>query len=259
MPASVAAAQQSVSGGNARLRAALVASNLTIEALAHALQMDPRTVQRWLDEPGRMPYTRHAHAAAKLLHADPYLLWPELGSRRAAQAGPRDEIMSWYPNRGGVPAEVWGRVLEDATDRIDIALSCGLFLTDAVVNLVGVLTERARSGARVRIALPDPGAAATQSEATRLLLVEDLFADLHGVPGVRMFRHGGIANDIVRADAHLLVMLKVDGTPAAACPVLYLNRLGLAPLTSAYLTGLDHVFGTAMPTLAPRRTEGVRL
>ncbi|MFD8697588.1 hypothetical protein [Kitasatospora purpeofusca] len=239
--------------GNARLRAALVVSRMTVEALAHAVGTDPRTVERWLNEPGRMPYARHAHAAAKLLHADPYELWPTLGSRRRTSAEPRDELLAWYPTRGAVPGGLWSTVLRGATDRIDLALSCGLFLADAVPDLVELLAERAGAGVRVRLALPDPTLAPTQNEATRLLLVEDLYAPLHQVPGVRLVRHGGVANDVVRADEQLLVLPKVDGCPPAAAPVLHLKRLDQAPLTNAYLLGLDHVFTTATPLVNTRR------
>ncbi|PBC79040.1 hypothetical protein BX265_3833 [Streptomyces sp. TLI_235] len=238
--------------GNARLRAALVASGLTIEAVAREVGTDPRTVERWLNEPGRTPYARHAHAVARMLHADPYRLWPTLGTRHKATPAPRDELLTWYPTRAAVPAALWPQVPRGAGDRIDLALSCGLFLLDAVPDLVGLLTDRAAAGVRVRIALPDPTLAPTQSEATRLLLVEDLFADLYAAPGVRMARHGGIANDVVRADDQMLVMPRVDGCPPAAAPVLHLTRLEHAPLTSAYLLGLDHVFTTALPTVRTR-------
>ncbi|MFJ9447245.1 helix-turn-helix domain-containing protein [Kitasatospora sp. NPDC101235] len=239
--------------GNARLRAALVASGMTIEGLAHEVGMDPRTVERWLNEPGRTPYARHAHQVAQLLHVDPYEIWPTLGNRRKTSAQPRDEMLAWYPTRGTVPAALWATLLRGAVDRIDLALSCGLFLADAVPDLVELLTERAAAGTRVRLALPDPTQAATQNEATRLLLVEDLYTALQHVPGVRMVRHGGIANDVVRADEQLLVMPRVDGCPPAAAPVLHLKRLDHAPLTGAYLLGLDHVFTTAVPLVNTRR------
>ncbi|GLW53868.1 helix-turn-helix domain-containing protein [Kitasatospora phosalacinea] len=249
-----------LTAGNARLRAALVASGLTVDALAEAIRMDPRTVERWMNEPGRMPHARHAMAAAKLLHADPYELWPTLGSRRRAQAEPQEEVLSWYPNRSAVPAALWSQLLDKAADRIDITVSCGLFLGDVVPDLVAVLARRARAGVRVRLALPDPTGAATQHEATRLLLIEDLFAVLQDVPGVRLFRHHGVANDVIRADDDLLVSPKVDGAPAAACPVLHLHRLERAPFTGTFLLGLDHVFATALPrdhrwTLTPGHTR----
>ncbi|GHH62335.1 transcriptional regulator [Kitasatospora indigofera] len=239
--------------GNARLRSALTASEHTVESLARAIGMDPRTVERWLNEPSRTPYARHALATAKLLHTDPYELWPTLGSRHKATPAPRDELLTWFPTRSAVPGDLWTRAMLTATDRIDIAVTCGLFLADTAPDLNRILTERAAAGARVRLALPDPSTAPTQAEATRLLLVEDLFADLHGRSGVRLARHAGLANDVIRADDHLLVMPKVDGCPAAAAPVLHLHRLETAPLTAAYLTGVDHVFSTAIPHISPRR------
>lgn len=53
--------------GNLRLAAAIVEADLTYAELAEQLQVDPKTVERWVNEPGRRPYARHAHAVARVL------------------------------------------------------------------------------------------------------------------------------------------------------------------------------------------------
>jgi hypothetical protein len=96
-----------------------------------------------------------------------------------------------------------------------------------------------------------------QSATARERLAEELMPalpDLAAAPNVRVVRHWGIANDVIRADRELLVTPRVDGCTANASPVLHLRRLATAPLSGVYLTGLDHVFDTAAPW-RPTRTE----
>lgn len=62
--------------GNPYLRAALIEAGFSYEELAARLCMAPKTVERWVNEPGRRPYARHAHAVAQILGCDVWDLWP---------------------------------------------------------------------------------------------------------------------------------------------------------------------------------------
>ncbi|WP_411143452.1 XRE family transcriptional regulator [Streptomyces sp. x-80] len=239
---------------NARLRAALLDANMTHEELAGRLGVDPKSVERWVNTAGRTPYPRHAHAAAKALRADVFYLWPQMEARTAAKAAPRDEVVACYASRGAVPVPLWRETLARAEESIDISVSCGLFLLDAVADLVPLLAERATAGARVRIALPDPASFTSPALAARAVLAQESFAPLLSVPGVRLATHDGVTNEVVRGDDDLLATARVDGCPPAASPVLHLRRLGDAPLAGIYLTGLEHVFDAAVPQRAPRQT-----
>lgn len=243
--------------GNARLHAALLDANLTQEQLADRLGVDPKTVSRWVAEPGRTPYARHAHAAAKVLHADAFYLWPSLEARAHVRSTAGDEMLACYTSRAAVPLPLWRDMLSAAESTIDIAVSCGLTLADTIPDLARVLTERASAGVRVRLALPDPASAASPVEAARMALAEDAFAELRQVPGVRVLAHAGVVNDVFRADDELLVVVPVDGCGPVASPVLHLRRLGQASLSGLYLTGLQHVFATAAPWRTSRTTVGV--
>ncbi|MGW2588284.1 helix-turn-helix domain-containing protein [Streptomyces virginiae] len=77
---SVPAARQ----GNARLYDAVIASGLTYEEIADRLAVDPKTVERWVNEPGRRPYARHAHAVARVLGTTPWELWPAMRPQEPA-------------------------------------------------------------------------------------------------------------------------------------------------------------------------------
>ncbi|MEV6682392.1 helix-turn-helix transcriptional regulator [Streptomyces erythrochromogenes] len=70
--------------GNARVYMAVVASGLTYEEIADQLAVDPKTVERWVNEPGRRPYARHAHAVARILGTTPWELWPAMRPQEPA-------------------------------------------------------------------------------------------------------------------------------------------------------------------------------
>ena len=74
---------------NETLCRALLRARLTEDDLAAELQVDPKTVRRWLE--GRVPYPRHRWALAALLGADEADLWPQLRAREVlAGRGPGD-------------------------------------------------------------------------------------------------------------------------------------------------------------------------
>ncbi|TSB24019.1 helix-turn-helix domain-containing protein [Streptomyces benahoarensis] len=253
MPGTVKEWRTDAGSRNVRLRSALFDADLTHEELAARLGVDPKSVERWVNT-GRTPYPRHAHAAAKVLRADAFYLWPQLGERTGAKAAPRDEVVACYASRGAVPMRLWREVLAGAEDSIDISVGCGLFLLDAVADLVPLLAERAAAGVRVWIALPDAVGFTSPAQAARAVLAQEEFSALLAESGVRLATHDGVTNDVVRGDDDLLVTTQVDGCTAAASPVLHLRRLGTAPLSGLYLTGLEHVFGTAAPMRMPRQT-----
>lgn len=160
------------------------------------------------------------------------------------------ETLGHYPNRGSVPDALWSALFERAERFVDLVLSDALFVWDAMPGLIETLALKAKTGARVRIALPDP-TGLPPVEAARARLAETLFAPLATVSGARLSRHSGVANEVVRVDDELVVMGRIDGLPAAACPVLHLHRATGGPLTGSYLTGLEYVMATAVPVSAP--------
>ena len=66
---------------NETLCRALLQARLTEEDVATRLQVDPKTVRRWLE--GRVPYLRHRWALAALLGLDETDLWPHLRRTRS--------------------------------------------------------------------------------------------------------------------------------------------------------------------------------
>ena len=137
---------QEAPGVNGNLCRALLRAGLTEEDVATRLQVDPKTVRRWLE--GRLPYLRHRWALAAMLGADETDPWPQL---RAAGARPA-EVRAIYPHLDAVPREVWLDLFGSARQAIDIpAVSEPPFAGDPAI--VAALAERARARVKVRICL----------------------------------------------------------------------------------------------------------
>ena len=89
---------------NESLRRALLRARLSEEDVAARLQVDPKTVRRWLE--GRVPYPRHRWLLAATLGLDEADLWPQLGASRSWP----QEVQAIYPHREDVPRETWLRL-----------------------------------------------------------------------------------------------------------------------------------------------------
>ena len=229
---------------NEPLCRALLRARLNEEDVAARLQVDPKTVRRWLE--GRVPYLRHRWALATLTGENETDLWPQL---RSGPTRP-EEIVAIYPSRDAIPDGVWLRLFRSARHDIGILARDGQFLA-AVHGVLGILTERARARVRVRICLADPMAHSRRqdtSQAADAPLVRrgdhaEPYASLAG-EGVVEFRQYQAEQYgmICCADDHVLASQYVYGIPAGQVPVLHLQRTGPADITTAYLDSFERAW-----------------
>lgn len=134
---------------NERLRDALERSRISLAELALFTECDVKTVSRWLG--GRVPHPRTRFKIAKRLKEDEEYLWP--GARRAANDTSNSAgMVQFYPTRGAVPHNLWDRLLDEATEDVDILVYVGMFLTEKP-DLLDRLRGKANAGARIRILL----------------------------------------------------------------------------------------------------------
>jgi transcriptional regulator with XRE-family HTH domain len=234
---------------NETLCRALLQARLTEEDVAAHLQVDPKTVRRWLE--GRVPYLRHRWAIAAMLGADETDLWPQL---RTARTRP-DEVVAVYPHRDTVPGDVWLRMLGSAQHEIGILDDAGLPVA-ADQPVLAALAERAGSGVSMRICLYDPDTSGIAQPAGRLeggdaptgSVREALaiYAPLREKGEVKIRLHPGIVySSIYHADDQLLVSQHAYGTPAGSAPVLQLRRAGDGDMVAAYLDAFEHAWASA--------------
>lgn len=237
---------------NENLRRALLRARLREEDVAARLDVDPKTVRRWLD--GRVPYPSNRAALAALVGADEADLWPEVGGPLVERTRP-EELVRVYSHRWAIPRETWVRFFASAEQEIGVLAYSALFLAEDA-GLLCVLVNKARAGVRVRIALGDPDSPCV-AERGREEGIGDampakvrnalaLFRPLCTVPNVEVRLHGAILyNSIYRADDQLFVNQHTYGVPAAHAPVISLHATEAGDLTPAYRESFERVWTNA--------------
>ncbi|MEU4548272.1 XRE family transcriptional regulator [Nonomuraea dietziae] len=241
---------------NERLRAALLQRGVTVIELATAIEVDPKTVERWITQ-GRPPYRRHRFAAASYLGTDETYLWPEALTRDQVASASESEIVNVYPHRWAVPRDAWGRLFAEASEEIGILVYSGFFLADDT-GMVRMLGEKAGAGVRVRILLGDPDCAAVAQRgadeeigdglSAKIRNVFVLYRPLRGQENVEIRLHRTVLyNSIYRADDQLLVNTHVYGTPAGNAPVFHLRKVHGGDMVTTYVESFERVWGEASP------------
>ncbi|WP_220454233.1 XRE family transcriptional regulator [Nocardioides immobilis] len=228
---------------------------MTVGELATGVEVDPKTVERWLQN-GRVPHKRHRQRVASLLESDEIFLWPQLLDDEQVHATSKAELMGFYPNRGAVPADLWRRLVDGATERVEILVYAGLFLVDSHPDLPAKLVERAADGLKVRLLYGDPDSATVAwrgdeegigaNLAARIRLSLTYMQPVLGIPGVEVRQHDSVLyNSIYRFDDQMLVNTHVVGSPAPQNPVLHIRKLADGQLFEHYLKSFDRVWDAA--------------
>jgi hypothetical protein len=241
---------------NERLRGALAARALTVDAVAAQAGVDPKTVQRWLA--GRIPHARHRWAIAALVREDEAYLWPAAVSNRGQPDAVAHELLNLYPHRADVPPALWRTLFDQVNQRLDILVYAAVFLPEQQLDLLDLLKARAAAGCTVRIALGDPSSpkllergaeekfgAGIVSRAENALRH---YEPLHNRPGIEIRVHGTtLYNSIYRFNDAMLVNTHVWGLSAFAAPVLHLRRLVDGGLFDTFAQSFEAVWATATP------------
>lgn len=242
---------------NERLRDALLAASLSVEDAATATGTDPKTVERWMTT-NRTPYARHRRSLSQLLKQSESYLWPTAVSPERQSAIAASEIVSVFPHRNAIPAELWDRLLDSAADRIDVLVYSGLFLVERP-DFIRTLADKAAAGVTVRIAFGDPGSDAVALRGIEEGLGEGALAarikyglmpysPLQNTPGIEFrFHTTTLYNSVFRFDDELIVNNHVYGAPGAHAPALHLRKLGAGDLFSIYTKSFVDVWTLSRP------------
>ncbi|WP_331231256.1 DUF5919 domain-containing protein [Georgenia wangjunii] len=239
--------------GNERLRAAMAACGMNSAALAERVEVDPKTVERWISS-GRTPYRAHRWKVAQVLGVDLAHLWPEAENGRPAQRASAAEFVAIYPNRGFVPAPTWTDLVTGAEETVDLLVYAGLFWFDAHPDLSKALIERAEAGVRVRLLFGDPESPAVASRGaeegidmpSRVRMTLSLAAPLLSHGGIEIRLHATtLYASIYQADDVMLVNTHVYGAPAAHSPVVHIQRVPEGRLFAHYAESFERVWNQA--------------
>jgi hypothetical protein len=233
---------------NETLRRAMLRARLSEQDVAARLQVDPKTVRRWLE--GRVPYLRHRWVLAGLLEADEADLWPEVRAAIVARSRPV-EIKAVYPNRQAMPQQAWLSLFRSAKQEIDILVRSGLSLAKEP-GVLDLLADRARAGVRVRICLRSPSVNVAAEDdigegpsSARLAEIREALAWFGGLReiGAEIRLHQAVLyNSIYCADSQLLVTQHVYGVPADYEPVLYLRLTIAGDMATTYIEAFERIW-----------------
>lgn len=239
---------------NERLRAAMTAAHVGVDDLAHAADVDPKTVQRWLA--GRTPHARHRWAVAAELGEDEHYLWPD--AHRRTDSDSTAEIVVAYPNRADVPSGVWWDLFTKARRQIDLLGYAMLFLPEQHPRLVPLLVERGRASCAIRIAVAEPTClevAARDAEedlggtlSGRIRTTLRYFTELQkvGVADIRCHATP-MYNSVFRFDDEMLVTPHLYGVHGFHAPLLHLRRLHSEGIFDRFAAHFEAIWETATP------------
>src|SRR5918992_4877988 len=241
---------------NERLRAALLERGMTIAALAEVIDVDQKTVERWITK-GRTPYRRHRYAVASHLGLDETYLWPDALPDDQVTSASGSEIVTIYPHRWSVPRDAWGHLFAKAEREIGVLVYAGLFLSEDT-GVQRTFAEKARAGVRVRILLGDPASPQVSERgadegiddamAAKIRNALAMYRPLSGVENIEFRLHCTVLyNSIYRADDQLLVNTHIYGVPASHAPVWHLRKVAGGDIVNTYLESFERVWDGAIP------------
>jgi transcriptional regulator with XRE-family HTH domain len=238
---------------NETLRRAMLRARLSEEDVAARLQVDPKTVRRWIE--GRLPYPRHRWVLASLLDSDEADLWPQIHTATGVPPMPA-EIKAVYPNRQAITRQAWLSLFRSAKQEIGILAPSGLVLAKEP-EVMDVLADRTRADVRVRICLRNPdvpvfaemGTEEDESGARAAEIREGLvlFGGLRQKGAELRLYRAVLYSSIYRADDQLLVLQHAYGIPVEREPVLYLRSAADGDMATTYLDVFERIWAGALP------------
>jgi len=241
---------------NERLRALLLEQRVTPAKLAEAVQVDPKTIERWIVA-GRVPYRKHRYDVATFLGVDESYIWPDALDRDQITAASESEIVAVYPHRWSMPRDAWRHLFEQAEDEIGILVYAATFLAEDA-ELKRILGDKAKSGVRLRILLGDPESQAVagrgqdegidEAIAGKVRNAIIMFRPLQKIDNVQIRLHGTtLYNSIYRGDEQLLVNTHIYGMMANNAPTFHLRKIPGGDMVSTYMESFEHVWDGATP------------
>jgi hypothetical protein len=240
---------------NEQLRVAVARAGIEAEDLATGLQVDIKTVHRWLA--GRIPRARHRARIAELLDSTEHDLWPDLPAITDTSDDGRD-LAGVYLSASDIRAPDWRTLIPDARHRIDLLDST---LNDILTapGIIQLLADKAADGTLIRILIAHPTSIWVTAQAQQLGLDQ---ADEHGHNAVDRELHHSLQQlraltgrpgitamtywaertlSILRVDDEMLVHQHLHATPTTQSPLIHLRRRGDNGLFDRYLRHVDQI------------------
>ena len=250
---------------NERLRQALQNAALQPDEFADLLGADPKSVRRWISG-DTVPTSRHRAHAIEILsqHIDitEHDLWPQTAAPPAGDDS-RD-LVAIYTRSDDIRIPDWRALLQNAGEAIDLV---DITLIDILTatGTIDQLTEKARAGTKIRIAIAHPESITlavlaeqlgqtdrdgnSQTELDRELALSRQYLDrLAGQAGIRLLAHWAEPGPAtLRFDDDMLVELHVHGHGRPERPTMHLRRRDRDGLFAQQLAHVEAVLRDAEP------------
>lgn len=241
---------------NERLRTAMAAAQVDLDAVVEATGANLKTVQRWLN--GRVPNTSYRWKVVKLVGEEEIYLWPEVADEERRRAATKAELVAVYAHRADVPADLWPMLFRRAEGAIDVLVYAAVFLHEQDPHLNDLLQEKAAAGCEIRIAIGDPAGVCVKTRGederfghgivSRCELALMHYRPLIGQPNIRVHLHDTtLYNSIYRFDDEMLINAHLYATNAFGAPVLHLRRLAGGQLFANYAQSFEAVWERSTP------------
>lgn len=203
--------------------------------MSEKVQVDPKTIERWIDS-GRTPHRQNRQRLARCVGEDENYLRPDALPERQIQSASVAEVVEVYPNRGALPAGLWHSLLAESVECIDVLAFAATFMHDTLADFSEVIADRVERGVRVRFLLGDPESAAVATRGAeegigdllsqRCRLTWTYLRPLLDLPGVEARKHGStLYASLFRFDQEVFVNHHLFGAPANHSPVTRLRRV----------------------------------
>jgi transcriptional regulator with XRE-family HTH domain len=223
---------------NERLRHAITRAGLEPEHLADAIEVDEKTVQRWLA--GRVPHPRLRRRVARQLERDEHELWPEVAAAPPEDEDAGGEILGAWAHAADTGVPDWRELLDEAVEQVEL-LDYSLLDILSAGGTTDTLAAKAASGTKVRILIAATDSVWVAVRAAALGHTEDhigrsqlaveietargYLEPLTVVDGIQLRQiYADPGYRILRFDGEMLISLNLHSTPATQAPLLHLRR-----------------------------------
>ncbi|WP_271189819.1 XRE family transcriptional regulator [Dactylosporangium matsuzakiense] len=234
----------------------MLRTGLDSAALAAAVGVDAKTVDRWLN--GRTPHRRSRLAVAEQLGEDEGTLWPTARPDQNAGAPALSEVVGAYAHRADVPQDLWVSLLAGARHRIDLLGYAYPFVLELRPDAGRLIAAKAAQGVTVRMGFADPDCAHVAERDTleqlngslpgRIRNALSFLGDLAGIDTVSIGLHQvHLYNSIFRFDDQMIVTPYLYRARGYQHPALHLRKLSEHGIFKSYEDQFGEIWATVRP------------
>ncbi|MET8430184.1 XRE family transcriptional regulator [Nocardia sp. NPDC004860] len=239
-----------------RLESAMLRAGIDSAALAAAVKVDVKTVNRWLA--GRVPHRRTRLQVAEALGETEESLWPASRPDTKPGAPATAEVLGAYAHRAEIPNDLWVSLVHKATERIDIIGYAYPFVFELLPKASELIAAKAKSGCVVRLGFADPDCPHVLERDTleqmggtlpgRIRNALSMLGPLVDTPGCSVGLHAThLYNSVFRFDSEMIVTPYLFRARGYQHTALYLRKLSPHGIFESFADQFEQIWGSTTP------------